>query len=108
MNGNRINVIALIMDQPADLRLNMEMNLYFAPYIMSIIKAKTSFRGISECKHTPFRPFKNDHAFLLRLLTPFPRDAEAQGHDSADDSDDDAHIGAAAAQHAMPPPYPPV
>ena len=38
INGNRINVIALIMDQLADLRLNMEMNLYFAPYIMSIIK----------------------------------------------------------------------
>jgi hypothetical protein len=85
MNGNRIDVIALIMDQLADLRLNMEMNLYFAPYIMSIIKAKTSFRGICECKHTPFRPFKNDHAFLMRPLTPFPGDAEAQGHDSADD-----------------------
>ena len=48
MNGNRINVIALIMDQLEDLRLNMEMNLYFAPYIMSIIKVKTSFRGLCE------------------------------------------------------------
>ena len=38
MNGNRINVIALIIDQLIDLRLNMEMNLYFAPYIMFIIK----------------------------------------------------------------------
>jgi len=57
MNGNRINVIALIMDQLADLWLNLEMNLYFAPYIMSIIKAKTSFRGICECRHIPFRPF---------------------------------------------------
>ena len=71
MNGNRIKVIALIMDQLADLRLNLEMNLYFAPYIMSIIKAKTSFRWICECKHTPFRPFKNDTAFLLSPLTPF-------------------------------------
>jgi len=104
MNGNRINVIALIMDQLADLRLNMEMNLYFAPYIMSIIKVKTSFRGLCESKHTPFRPFKNDNAFLLRPLTPFPGDVmddEAQGQD---DSDDDAHMGAAAPQHAMPPP----
>ena len=85
----------------------MEMNLYFAPYIMSIIKAKISFRGICECKHTPFRPFKNDNTFLLRPLTPFPgddMDAEAQGQDG----DDDAHMGAAAAQHAMPPPHPPV
>ena len=101
----RINVIALIMDQLADLRLNMEMNLYFAPYIMSIIKVKSSFRGLCESKHTPFRPFKNDNAFLLRPLTPFPgddMDAEAQGQD---DSDDDAHMGAAAAQHAMPPPH---
>ena len=64
MNGNRINVIALIMDRLADLRLNLEMNLYFAPYIMSIIKAKTSFRGICECKHTPFRPFKMTLFFL--------------------------------------------
>ena len=111
MNGNRINIIALIMDQLADLRLNMEMNLYFAPYIMSIIKVKSSFRGLCESKHTPFRPFKNDNAFLLRPLTPFPgddMDAEAQGQDGADDSDDDAHMGAAAAQHAMPPPHPPV
>ena len=111
MNGNRINVIALIMDQLVDLRLNMEMNLYFAPDIMSIIKAKTSFRGICECNHTPFRPFKNDNTFFLMPLTPFPgddMDAEAQGQDGADDSDDDAHMGAAAAQHAMPPPHPPV
>ena len=111
MNENRINVIALIMYQLADLRLNMEMNLYFAPYIMSIIKVKSNFRGICESKHTPFRPFKNDNVFLLRHLTPFPgndMDAEAQGQDGDDDSDNDAHMGAAAAQHAMPPPQPPV
>ena len=111
INGNRITVIALIMDQLADLRRNMEMNLYFAPYIMSIIKVKSSFRGICENKHTPFRPFKNDNTFLLRPLTPFPgndMDAEAQGQDGDDDSDDDVHMGAAAAQHAMPPPHPPV
>ena len=88
------------------------MNLYFAPYIMSIIKTKTSFRGICECKHTPFRPFKNDIAFLLRALTPFPRDdmdEATQGHDDdGADSDDDVHMGGPAAQHAMPPPQPPV
>jgi len=111
MNGNRINVIALIMDQLADLWLNLEMNLYFAPYIMSIIKAKTSFRGICECRHIPFRPFKNDTGFLLRPLTPFPGDdidEEAHGQDDDGDSDDDAHMGATAAQHVMPPPQPPV
>ena len=114
MNGNRINVIALIMDQLADMRLNFDMKLYFAPYIMSIIKAKTSFRGICECKHTPFRPFKNDTVFLLRLLTPFPcDDMDLGGHehdqdDVGDNSDDDVHMGGPAAQHAMPPPQPPV
>ena len=100
MNGNRINVIALIMDQLADLRLNLEMNLYFAPYIMSIIKAKTSFRGIYECRHIPFMPFKNDTGFLLRPLTPFPgedMDEGAHGHDDDGDSDDDTPMGAPAA-----------
>jgi len=108
MNGNRINIISLIMDQLADLRLNLEMNLYFAPYIMSIIKAKTSFSGICECRHFPFRPFKNDTTFLLRPLTPFPgddMDKEDHEHDD-DDGDDVGHIEAEAAQHAMshPPP----
>jgi hypothetical protein len=112
MNGNRINVIALILDQLADLRLNLEMNLYFAPYIMSIIKAKTTFRGICECRHIPFSSFKNDTGFLLRPLTPFPGgdiDEAAHGQNNdGDDSGDDAHMGVAAAQHAMPPLQPPV
>jgi len=90
INGNRINIIALMMDQLAYLRLNLEMNLYFAPYIMSIIKAKTSFRGICECKHTPLRPFKNDTAFLLRPLTPFPGDdMDKEDHEHDDDGDAD-------------------
>ena len=107
MNGNRINVIALIMDQLADLRLNLGMNLYFASYIMSIIKVKTSFRGICECKHTPFRPFKNDTTFLMRPLTPFPGDAmDEEEHEQ--DGDVGGPMGGAAAQHAMPPPPHPV
>jgi len=99
------------MDELADLRLNLEMNLYFAPYIMSIIKSKTSFRGICECKHIPVRPFKNATSFLLRPLTPFPgddMDEEEHEHGDDDDCDDDGHMGAAATQHAMPPPQPPV
>jgi hypothetical protein len=36
-------------------------------------------------------------------------DEEEHGHDDDNgDGDDDAHMGAAAAQHAMPPPQPPV
>jgi hypothetical protein len=72
MNDNKIDVIAIIMDQLADVRVDLEMNLYFAPYIMSLIKAKTRLRGICEVKHTPFRPFKNNTTFLARPLTPFP------------------------------------
>jgi hypothetical protein len=90
MHGNKTNVIALIMDQLADLSVNLEMNLYCAPYIMSIIKAKTSFRGICEWKHLPFRPFKNDLAFLRRPLTPFPSDAmdeEEREHEDEDEGD---------------------
>jgi len=110
MNGNRINVIALIMDQLADLRPNLGMNLYFAPYIMSIINAKTSFRGICECKHTPFRPFKNDTTFLMRPLTPFPGDAmdEEEHEQDDDDEGDGGHMEGDAAKHAMPPALPPV
>ena len=77
------------MDQLADLRVNLEMNLYFAPHIMSLIKVKTHFRGIYECEHKPFRPFKNDIAFLQRLLTPFP---VVKG-DASDNEVDDGNIG---------------
>ena len=35
-------------------------------------------------------------------------DADAQGQDDDGDSDDGAHMGGPAAQHAMPPPQPPV
>ena len=93
--------------QMADLRLNLEMNLYFAPYIMSIIKAKTNFRGPCECKHTPFRPFKNDTAFLQRPLTPFPPDPAPEGNENANESDA-AAMGGDANQEAMPPPPPPM
>ena len=76
---------------------------------MSIIKAKTSFRGICECRHIPFRPFKIDTGFLLRPLTPFPGDDMEEEHDQdGDDGDDDARMGAVVAQHAMPPPQPPL
>ena len=107
MNGQKIVVIALIMDQLADLRVNLEMNLYFAPYIMSVIKLKTGFRGVCEIKHNPFRPFKNDIAFLQRPLTPFRGEAmDEEGHDEEDEIVS-GHMGGAATQHAMPPPVQP-
>ena len=109
MNGDKINIIALIMDQMAELRLNLEMNLYFAPYIMSIIKAKTNFRGPCECKHTPFRPFKNDTAFLQRPLNPFPLEPESEPEgDENENEGDGANMGEDENQEAMPPPRPPM
>jgi len=90
MNGSKISIIALIMDQMAELRLNLEMNLYFAPYIMSIIKAKTNFRGPCDCKHTPFRPFKNETAFLQRPLTPFPPEPESESEGDENENEGDA------------------
>ena len=78
---------------------------------MSIIKAKTSFRGVCECNHTPFRPFKNDTAFLLRPLTPLPgddMDEDEDEHEHDEDDDEGGHMGGEAAQHNMPPPQPPV
>ena len=77
---------------------------------MSIIKSKTSFRGICECKHIPFRPFKNDTSFLLRPLTPFSGDdMEEEEHDEDDDDGGEVgHMGGEAAHQAMPHPPPPV
>jgi len=111
MNGDKINIIALIMDQMAELRLNLEMNLYFAPYIMSIIKAKTNFRGPCECKHTPFRPFKNETAFLQRPLTPFPPEPEPESEPEGDENENEGDapdMGGDAQQQPMLPPPPPM
>ena len=109
MNGDKINIIALIMDQMAELRINLEMNLYFAPYIMSIIKAKTNFRGPCECNHTPFRPFINETAFLQRPLTPFPPEPESESEGDENENEGDAEdMGGDANQEAMPPPPPPM
>ena len=85
------------------------MNLYFTPYIMSIIKAKTNFRDPCECKHTLFRPFKNETAFLQRPLTPFPPESESEpeGDENANEGDT-TDIGEDENQEAMPPPPPPM
>jgi len=92
------------MDQLADLRVNLEMNLYFAPYIMSLIKLKTYFRGFCEIEHKPFRPFKNDIAFLQRPLTPFPSDE--MDEEANENEGDGGNLGGDADHQAMPPPPP--
>ena len=45
MNGNRINVIALIMDQLADLRLNMEMNFFFLHTLCPSSRLRLALEG---------------------------------------------------------------
>ncbi|XP_072150636.1 uncharacterized protein [Setaria viridis] len=74
MFGHKVNVVALMIDQMADKKVNIETNIQFAPYVMSLIHEKTRFRGACHSKHTIFRPFLNDTAFLGRDLTPFPDD----------------------------------
>jgi hypothetical protein len=106
IHRQKFNVVTLMMDQMADKKANIEMNIYFAPYIMSLIKMKTRFSGACPSKHTPFRPFKNDHAFLERELTPFPDpggDDVELGEPAGAGGDEDVDIDA----QAMPPPPPP-
>ncbi|RLN33986.1 uncharacterized protein C2845_PM03G28630 [Panicum miliaceum] len=101
MHGQKVDIIAVIMDQLADLRLNLEMNIYFAPFIMSLIKAKTWFRGIYESMHSAFKPFKNDTGFLERPLTPF-LDVEVDEEDSENEGDAAQNVD----QQGMPSPPP--
>jgi hypothetical protein len=106
MHGTKVDVIAINMNQLANLRVNFEMNLYFAPYIMSLIKAKTRVGEICDVKHLPFRPFKNDTAFLERPLTPFPDDV-VEGDDFENENKGEArNQGANVDQQNMPPPPP--
>jgi hypothetical protein len=61
--------------------MDENQNMTYAPYIMTLIKAKTRFEGRCETTHTPFRPFKNEIGFLTRPLTPFPNDEGVQADD---------------------------
>jgi hypothetical protein len=81
MNGEVMNVVLFMMKQLNDLKMDKNQNLAYAPYIMALIKAKTRFEGHCDIAHTPFRPFKNEIGFLIRLLTPFPDDEEEAGDD---------------------------
>lgn len=89
-------------------KTNFEINLYFAPYIMSLILEKTKFVGPCDVKHMPYRPFKNDRVFLEREVTPYPAPGEDQEHDEVEGEEEAAPAHAPAQAHgAMPPPPPP-
>jgi hypothetical protein len=51
MNETRIDVVKLILDQMIIKKCLVRENIYFAPYIMSLIKAKTGFNGLCDVKH---------------------------------------------------------
>jgi hypothetical protein len=99
MNGKVMNVVLFMMRQLNDLKMDKNQNLAYAPYIMTLIKAKTRFEGHCEIVHTPIRPFKNEIGFLTRPLTPFPDDEEEAGYDAGDAPEADA-------EQMPPPPQP--
>jgi hypothetical protein len=98
MNGEVMNVVLFMMRQLNDLKMDMNQNLAYAPYIMALINIKTRFEGHCEIVHTPFRLFKNEIGFLTRPLTPFPDDKEEAGDDAGEAPEADAE--------QMPPPPP--
>jgi hypothetical protein len=98
MKGEVVNVVLFMMRQLHDLKMDKNQNLAYAPYIMTLIKAKTRFEGQCEIAHTPFRPFKNEIDFLTRSLIPFPDDEGAPRDDYATNPKNDP------AQQMPPPP----
>jgi hypothetical protein len=78
MHGNKFDVVKLILDQMICKKRLVRDSIYFAPYIMSLIKTKTGFNGICDVKHELYRPFYNVKAFLNKPLTCYGQDAEAQ------------------------------
>jgi hypothetical protein len=79
-------------------------SIYFAPYIMALIKTKTGFNG--PCDEL-YRPFYNAKAFLSRTLTPYGQAAEAQNVEEHNSDDDNANVNIDEGAYAMPPPPPP-
>jgi hypothetical protein len=51
MNETRFDVVKLILDQMIIKKHFIRYSIYFASYIMSLIKAKTAFNGLCDVKH---------------------------------------------------------
>lgn len=115
MNGVRFDVVSLIFEQMIQKKYTLVGNMYFAPYIMSLIKAKTNFNGPCEQIHGIFQPFFNAiRTFLNRPLTPYEPVATNVVHEDAPIGEQEAHADAQGANvegaahndeaPAMPPP----
>jgi len=103
MYSQKFDVVTFTMNQLAILKHDMTTNLYFAPYIMSLILQKTRFNGECRVQHEPFRPFLNDREFHIRALTPFPPIGGAEaGHGQDHGHGHDEHMGGANIPHVEP------
>jgi hypothetical protein len=117
MNETRFDVAKLILDQMIIKKRLVRDSIYFAPYIMSLIKAKMGFNGLCDVKHEIYRPFYNAKAFLNKPLTSYGQATEAQNvdenvdeHASDDDNanvDNSGHVNVDEDAYAMPPHPPP-
>jgi hypothetical protein len=117
MNETRIDVVLLILEQMIVKKHLVRDSIYFAPYIMPLIKTKTGFNGLCDVKYEIYRPFYNATAFLNKPLTPYGQTAEAQNvdenvdeHASDDDNanvDNSVHVNVDEDAYAMTPPPPP-
>jgi hypothetical protein len=112
-NETRIDVVKLILDQMIIKKCLVRDSIYFAPYIISLIKAKTGSNGLCDVKHEIYRPFYNAKAFLNKPLTRYGQAAEAQNVEKHDSDDDNANVDYSGHVHVdedaytMPPPPPP-
>ena len=102
LHGYKVDVVNLIMEQLSWKKTNLEINIYFAPYIQALINLKAKFKGPFPEKHKPYRPFNNDKAFLARPVT--PRDEVDDPHGPIDPRN---FGGAAPGPEAQVPPPPP-
>jgi hypothetical protein len=64
MNETRFDVVKLILNQMIIKKRLVSDSIYFAPYIMSLMKAKTGFNGLCDVKHEIYRPFYNAKDFF--------------------------------------------
>jgi hypothetical protein len=81
MNETRFDVVLLILEQMIVKKHLVKDSMYFAPYIMSLIKTKIGFNGLCDVKHDLYQPFYNAKAFLNKPLSPYGQVAEGQNVD---------------------------
>jgi hypothetical protein len=78
-------------------KLLVRDSIYFAPYIMYLIKTKMGFNGLCDVKHELNQPFYNAKAFPNKPLTPYGQNAEdqnvAENVEAHASDDENANVG---------------